>query len=298
MKMSIHSSAARPSNIPLLVCSLWCLFANASIAAAQDALLDWKIGNADWVSPARQSNRLITDRPHVSEATATVGRGRVQLETGYTFFLDRDAGNVITRHSWPEPLLRWGVFADWLELRLATNYLVETDSSANGTRLRRSGGDDMLIAAKVAIAKQRGFLPDFTIFPQLKVPTGGNDFSSNTVLPGVNLATSWAITPLIELECNTVFNRKRLDDGVSLYTEQIQTINFEYDLSERWLGFTEFLFFQPWSHPPTVAAENYFHTGIQYFITPDLQLDLHSAVGLNRAAENLAFTGCGLSVRW
>lgn len=270
----------------------------ASYGTAQESLMEWGIGDASWVSPAIEYDRLISDRPHVSEATATVGKGRMQVETGYSFFLDRQAGLGTVRHSWPEPLLRWGLFADWFELRLGTNYLSETQSSSLGGRSKLSGAEDMLVASKIAIVKQRGVLPDFTIFPQLRVPTGGRDWTSDTTLPGVNFAYSWAVTPLIEIECNTVFNRKRLDDGVSLYTEQLQTINLEYDLSERWLGFTEFLFFQPWASEPTVPATQYFHTGVQYFFTPDLQFDIHSAVGLNRAADNLAFTGCGLCIRW
>jgi hypothetical protein len=280
------------------VTSLALALALASIGVSQDALMDWKIGNMDWVSPAKERDRLITDRPHVSEATSTVGKGHLQLETGYTFFLDNDGGVTTTRHSWPEPLLRWGMFADWFELRLGTNYLVQNQSTGSGGRVRFSGAEDMLVAAKVAVVKQRGFLPDFTIFPQMKVPTGGSAFSSDQTLPGVNFAYSWAVTPLIEIECNTVFNRKLLDEDRSFYTEQLQTINLEFDLSDRWLGFTEFLFYQPWSNKPTVPAEQYFHTGLQYFLTPDLQFDIHSAVGLNRAAENLAFTGCGMCVRW
>ncbi len=280
----------------VLAMSMTAIF--ASSAVGQESLMEWGIGDASWVSPAVEYDRLISDRPHVSEATATVGKGRMQLETGYTFFFDREGGVETARHSWPEPLLRWGLLADWFELRLGTNYLSETQSSSLSGRTNLSGSEDMLVASKIAIVKQRGLLPDFTFFPQLRIPTGNPAWTSETTLPGVNFAYSWAVTPLIEIECNTVFNRKRLDDGMGLYTEQLQTFNIEYDLSERWLGFTEFLFYQPWATEPSVPATNYFHTGVQYFITPDLQFDIHSAVGLNRAADNLAFTGCGLCVRW
>lgn len=270
----------------------------ASFARGQESVMEWGVGNSKWQSPATEYDRLISDRPHVSEATSTVGKGRAQLETGYSFFFDRDSGIAKVRHSWPEPLLRIGMLADWFELRLGTNYLTETQSGSMIGRSRSTGFEDMLVASKIAIVKQRGILPDFTIFPQLRVPTGSRDWTSDTTLPGVNFAYSWAVTSFIEIECNTVFNRKRLDDGVSLYTEQFQTVNLEYDLSERWIGFTEFLFFQPWVTEPSVPATQYFHTGLQYFITPDLQFDIHSAVGLNRAADNLAFTGCGLCLRW
>lgn len=148
----------------------------ASKGLSQEALMEWGVGNKDWVSPAKETDRLISDRPHVSEATATVGRGRVQLETGYSFFLDRDAGIQTTRHSWPEPLLRWGLFADWFELRLGTNLLNQVQSGSGGGRSSLNGADDMLLASKIAIVKQRGILPDFTIFPQLRLPTRNRDW--------------------------------------------------------------------------------------------------------------------------
>ena len=264
---------------------------------AQDSLFDWQIGDPNWESPATEYDRLTSDRPHVSEATATVGKGTVQLETGYTFTLENSTGVKTQTHSFAEPLLRVGMFADWFELRLATNYLIQTANSAAASPVRMSGSDDMYLGAKVAIVKQRGVLPDFTIFPQMRVPTGTGGFSNDKALPGVNLAYSWAVTKRIELECNTVFNRSA--DGVGgFFTEAFQTANFEFDLGPRWMYFTEFLFFQPWARSNVAPRQNYFHTGIQYFITPDFQIDFHSAVGLNEPADNVAFTGIGLCKRW
>lgn len=265
-------------------------------ARSSETLLDWAVGPSDWESPAVERDRMVTDRPHVSEATSTVGLGRIQLETGYTYFSDREGGTTRTMHSFPEPLLRWGVLAEWFELRLGYNYLSEIERPAGGGRVSRAGSDDMLLAAKVALAKQRGVLPDLTIFPQFRLPTGSPGVTANRVLPGVNIAYSWAITELLEIECNTVFNMK-VDDAGHDYLETLQTLNIEYDLSERWLGFTEFLAFMPASSIAAVP-EYYFHYGIQRFITPNLQFDIHSAVGLNRSADNLAFTGVGLSWRY
>src|SRR5262245_32534693 len=89
-----------------------------------DSLFEWRVGDPNWQPPAEERVRMITDRPHVSEATALVGLGRVQLETGYTYFLDSQAGTVTQTHSFPEPLLRIGMFAEWFELRLGYNYLI------------------------------------------------------------------------------------------------------------------------------------------------------------------------------
>lgn len=281
-----------------ILLALACLVGHPTLELhAQESLFDWQIGDPNWESPATEYDRLTSDRPHVSEATATVGKGRAQLETGYTFTLENSTGVKTQTHSFAEPLLRVGMFADWFELRLATNYLIQTANSPPGSPVRMSGSDDMYLGAKVAIVKQQGVLPDFTIFPQLRVPTGTGGWSNDKTLPGVNLAYSWALTKRIELECNTVFNRSA-DEFGGFYTEAFQTANFEFDLGPRWIYFTEFLFFQPWAQSNVAPRQNYFHTGFQYFITPNLQIDFHSAVGLNEPADNLAFTGIGLCKRW
>lgn len=261
-----------------------------------ETLFDWTVGDPDWVSPAMEYDRLTTDRPHVSEATAVVGLGRIQLETGYTFFRDESNGIRTDTHSFPEPLLRIGVLAEWFELRLGYTYLVEQTRGVGVQKTTLSGSDDMLVGAKIALVKQRGYLPDISIFPQFRMPTGFEAFSGDRVLPGVNIAYSWAVNELIEVECNTVFSKKR-DDTAHIYTELLQTANIEYDLGERWLAFTEYLAFIP-SSAVSADFEHYFHYGIQYFITPDVQVDLHSSFGLNRSAEDLAFTGIGLSFRY
>ncbi len=65
---------------------------------------------------------IVTDRPDFTEASSTVGKGRIQLEAGYTFIRDRSGGVTTTSHSYPEALFRIGALADWLEFRLGQNF--------------------------------------------------------------------------------------------------------------------------------------------------------------------------------
>lgn len=260
-----------------------------------DSLFEWRIGDSDWESPGIERDRLITDRPHISEATALVGLGRAQLETGYSYFRDGQGGLTTQTHSYPEALLRMGLFAEWFELRLGYNYLSQTEQFGGGPVNSIRGSDDMLLASKIAFAKQRGILPDLTIFPQLKLPTGSPGITAGECLPGVNIAYSWAITKFIELECNSVFNR-RLESTGHFYVEYLQTANVEYDLGDKLMAFTEYLLFTPVS-ALDAQHQHYFHYGLHFFVTPDFQIDVHSAVGLNEAATDLAFTGVGLSYR-
>jgi len=273
----------------------------------QKTLFHWAGSEGEEEEP--EVDRLVTDRPHFSEASSLVGLGRTQLETGYSIFRNDDGGVKTTLLSFPEPLLRVGVFAEWFEFRLAYNYLIEDTRTALGSS-RASGSDDIYVGAKLALATQSGFLPEMAIFPQMRVPTGARVFSNEQVLPGFNLAYSWMLNDWIELECNTQLNRRRdesrhehvvppvvPDVGDHFYMEFIQTINFEYDLSERWGAFTEWIMFTPCG-AITAQTQHYLHGGFVYFPTPNIQLDAHVGFGVSQAADDLAFTGVGASFRW
>lgn len=241
-------------------------------------------------------DKIVTDRPHFSEASNLVGLGRVQLETGYSYFRDNDHGTLVQTHSFGEPLLRAGVFAEWFEFRLGYTYLVEQSRVPGGPSTRFSGSDDVYVGAKLALTEQSGWLPEMAIFPQARVPTGSSAFTNSQVLPGFNFAYSWKLNDWLELECNTQLNRRR-DDAAHFYTEFIQTVNFEYELTDRIGAFTEWFCFVP-SGALTAETQHYFHGGFVYFVNNNIQLDIHSAVGLNRAADDLAFSGVGFSIRY
>jgi len=217
------------------------------------------------------------------------------LETGYSFFRDNDHGTVVQTHSFGEPLLRTGVFAEWFEFRLGYNYLVEQTLLPRSQQARLSGSDDIYVGAKLALTEQSGMLPEMAIFPQARIPTGSAAFTNSQLLPGFNFVYSWKLNDWLELECNTQLNRRR-DDSLHFYTEFIQTVNFEYELTDRIGAFTEWFCFVP-SGAVTAQTQHYFHGGFVYFVTKNIQLDIHSAVGLNQAADDLAFTGVGISIR-
>lgn len=242
-----------------------------------------------------RSETIITDRPHLSEASNLVGLGTAQLECGYSYFHDRNAGVTSEGHSFGEALLRLGIFAEWFELRLADGYLMErTRDPVNGnTRIR--GFDDLYLGAKLALTTQDGVLPEMAIFPQMRLPVGHDAFSNDEVLPGYLFAYSWTINDWLELECNNQANR-RIDDSGHSYVELIQTANFEVTLTDRLGSFYEFVMFTP-TGALTAQTEYYFHTGVVYLLADNVQVDIHSAIGLNEAAADWAFTGVGISFR-
>lgn len=257
-------------------------------------LLSWNAEPSQNTEQEQEVDRIVTDRPHFSEASSLVGLGVTQIETGYTFFRDTQNGVTTSTHSFPEPLLRAGIFAEWFEFRLGYNYIAQYNSDPAIGNL--SGSDDLYIGAKLALAEQASIFPEVALFPQMRVPTGSPAITSGQVLPGFNLAYSWVFNELLELECNTQLN-KRLDDVGHFYAEFIQTANMEYNLGSKWGGFTEWFCLIPCGSL-SALPQHYFHAGLVYFPTPNIQLDIHAGVGLTPASQDLAFTGVGYSMRW
>src|SRR5262245_57860492 len=133
-----------------------------------------------------------TDRPDFTEASSTVGKGRVQLESGYTYVRDRNNGLRLNSHSFPEALFRIGLFADWFELRIGQNYHdTRTTSGATagvapvaGTEFM-TGPEDLYLGVKLALTEQKKYLPETALILQTTVPTGADELSADELLPGL-----------------------------------------------------------------------------------------------------------------
>ena len=144
---------------------------------------------------------IVTDRPDFTEASSTVGLGVAQFETGYTFTREGDDQS----HSWGEPLLRVGLFANWFEFRIGVTPVSESVLAGAG-RVTQSGAEDLYLGAKIWLTPQEGILPELAIIPQMTVPTGGNAFSDGQVQPGANLLYGWDITEEVSFAGSTQYN--------------------------------------------------------------------------------------------
>jgi hypothetical protein len=253
-------------------------------------LIQWSYGTSFEGGPDR-SAPLVTDRPDFTEATSTVGIGVAQLEIGYTYTFDNDGATTTKSHGYPEALLRYGLMAEWLELRVVWSY---AGFEAGNTNV--SGSQDLGLGLKIALTPQEGILPEMAIIPQMSVPTGSNALSADEVLPGVNWVYGWALSDCISTAGSTQFNRA-LDETTSVaFTEWAQSWTVAYSLTDQWGGYTEWFAFFPHS-ATTALPEHYFNGGFTYLLCNDVQLDFRGGVGLNDAADDY-FVGSGLSIRF
>lgn len=242
---------------------------------------------------------LATDRPDFTEASSTVGVGRVQLEAGYAFGYDDTAGTISRGHNFPEALWRIGMTDD-IEFRIAWSYLVERidDGPAD------DGALDLYLGTKLFLVEQDSWVPESAIILQMTVPTGADAFSVDEVLYGFNLLYSWELPSGWSLAGSSGVNTGSEE---LLVTGQIPALNRDghvvvhqsvalgIPLTERFGSFIEYFGLYSVGRDSNFP-ENYIDGGFTYLVTNDFQLDWRIGLGLNDQAEDF-FTGAGFSLR-
>jgi len=261
------------------------------------ALFEWAVGPEVAEKP-EQEDRIITDRPDFTEASVTVGQGRVQLEAGYTYYRDRAAGATRVTQTYPEALLRVGVLSDWLELRLGSTYEHSRTTAFGQITEHLSGCDDLYLGTKVALTEQKAHLPETAIIFQATLPTAAGPLSAGKVLPGINLLFGWDVVPDFLTVGGSFQGNRVVDDTGHGYIEFAQSLTIGYQLTRQFGAFTEWFAFYPASAiAPDVTSQHYFNGGFSYLVTPDFQLDIRAGWGLNHHADDF-FAGAGFAVRY
>ncbi len=261
-------------------------------------------GNGESEEP-EQEEPIATDRPDFTEASSTVGRGRVQLEAGYTFF--RDSSTLTTQigepgaarftgHSYPEMLWRIGMFADWFELRIGQNFVSEREITPDATT-SISGALDLYLGVKLALTEQKKALPEMALVLQTFVPTGTGELSAGEMLPGFNLLYGWDIVE----DCLTAGGSSQINralDGEHYFVLLAQSFTIGYTLTPKLGAYTEwFALFPAGALDSSIGPEQYADGGLTYKVTNNFQLDIRAGIGLNDHAADF-FAGSGFAVRY
>ena len=233
---------------------------------------------------------IITDRPDFTEASSVVGYGVLQVESGYRYTFDNDGTNQVIRNTYPDMLIRYGVFRDWMELRVGWSYSHER---TNG--VENSGSEDLLVGFKYALAEQQGILPELAAISHVRVPTGGRGFSNNEVLPGAVLLYTWELNDSLSVAMNSGVNQAIDEATFTKYEEFFHSVSVAAAITNRLGAYSEYYTLAP-SGADTMVPEHYFDGGFTYLITNDIQWDIYAGLGLNDAADDY-FAGSGLSFR-
>jgi Putative MetA-pathway of phenol degradation len=245
-----------------------------------------------------EAEPIVTDRPDFTEASSTVGLNRVQLEAGYTYFRDRSGGLTTVTQTYPEALLRVGMFAEWFEFRLGQTYVHSRTTGFGQTTEHVSGLADLYVGTKLWLTEQEGELPEMAIVFQATLPTAGRNLTANRVLPGFNFLYGWDVVPDFLSAAGSFGANRAVDDDGHSFVVVHQSFTIGYTLTEQLGAYTEWFALYPTSAiAPGTTPEHYANGGFTYKVTPDFQLDVRAGCGLNRAAADF-FAGAGFAVRY
>ncbi len=256
-------------------------------------LFQWSYGTTFSGGPPVDDD-LQTDRPDFVEASTTVGKGVLQIESGYTYIRNDDPDDNSTTHSIGEVLFRYGVIEDWLELRLGVFPFSQSQSVPSPT-VTNQGLDDLYLGVKIGLTPQEGWWPEMALVPQMTVPTGHKSVTADKALAGVNWLYGWDVTDFIAIGASTQFNSAVDGTTSQRYTEWAQAVTINYNLAEKVGAYTEYFGFYP-SGASTERVQHYTDAGITYRPTPNMQFDIRAGIGLTDASDDY-FIGTGYSIR-
>ena len=252
-----------------------------------------------------KDKEIDTDRPDFGAATTTVGRGHAVLETGFTYSHDRRGGAVFTGHSYPDAVLRVGLFAEWFEFRIGQSFANFRTTPVGGQAgvgivepAAPHGAQDLYLGTKLALTEQKKFLPETVVVIQSTVPSGAKGLTAGQMLPGLIYLFSWdtledrlSLSGLIEAD-------RAVDGAAHPYVQMAQTLEVKYAWTPRFKTFVEWVALYPTGATDSaVGPQYYIHPGVLFLVTKNLQLDAHVFIGLNAHATDF-FGGPGLSIRY
>jgi hypothetical protein len=246
------------------------------------------------------AERIETERHDFTQSATTVGRGVVQVESGYTFFYDEEDGERETAHTFPESMLRLGLTED-IEFRLRWDFAWVIAEEEN-----KSGAEDLRWSFKLQITEQRksNWMPTSALEINSTLPTGGEAWTTGRVGIGLDYIYQWEVGGGVTVAGSTGFSTDGFGDfGLlpedpqaeeSLALSQSTVVGFE--LSESNTAYIEWFCILSHGLEDEFVIQ-VFDMGVDHYVTDNFVLDVRAGVGLSGDADDF-FSGVGGGYRF
>lgn len=235
------------------------------------------------------SSTIVTDRPDATEASSTVGKGVLQIETGGIYETFKDNGIQSQNYTYNTTLVRYGIL-DNLELRLGWDFN-EGVTRVNGTKLNNvtSGLSPLLLGVKIDIAEEKEGMPEIAlighVFPLFSAST---DYRPETT--GIDFRFSLSHT--LSEKASIGYNVGAQWGNDSPEAAAIYTLAYGYSITDK-LGMYLELY---GDLPEDSSANHYWDGGLTYLASKDIQLDAY--VGTSLSGDQDLLLGLGASFRF
>jgi hypothetical protein len=260
---------------------------------AEEASLPSEEPEAERANPFE--DHIETDRDSFTPATTTVGKGRLVVESSYSFIDNR---HVPETHSFPELLVRYGL-TDRIELRLGSNYEIggkpNSVAAAAGVDEAEAGGlshdANVSYGLKVRLTEQDGWVPESSAIVLGSTPTSGEgtatEFDAGYVF-GWELPNRWKLDAALryagesemgdrfEVWAPSVVLRAPVGERVNVHVEYFGL--FSQDRKDDFV-------------------RQFVSPGVHYLITPNVEVGFRLGWGLTDQSARF-FSNVGVGMRF
>lgn len=240
---------------------------------------------------------LVTDRPDQTESAIVIKPGFFQLEAGWTFTQDDEAGTETETQEIPGTLLRIGLI-DRIELRLGFSGYTSTETETGGVETSSNGAGDGEFGAKIYLWAEDGLMPETALLVGVSVPVGKTGISSEEWDPSFRFSFAHTLSESLSLGYNLgmAWESAQLQGGGDTTLSNFQyTAALGIGISDKLGAFVELFGDIPMS--ATGGASNSVDGGFTYLLLDNLQLDVASGFGISNTADDW-FLGVGVSWRF
>jgi hypothetical protein len=254
-------------------------------------------GGAETRSKAEAREDFIeTDRNSFTYAPVTPGRGRLIVESAYTYI---NIGKEGPRHSFPESVFRYGI-GDRLELRFGYNYEVGRASEVAEGDISGNFGinaeQQIFYGFKYALTRQEPenrLIPHSAFIVQAHTPVGSVQKETQARLGyvwGWVLANGWTFDQGVRFGTD-----REGPDGYTLWAPSA-VLKIPFGREKRFFTHVEYfgIMTQAKEHD---FSKQFIDTGLHYFITPNFEVGSIVAFGINDQTRGV-LVNVGFGVRF
>lgn len=237
----------------------------------------------------QETGEISTDRPDQTESPDIVPLKFIQFEggIGYEKGGKNESGLTINNYSFPDLLIRYGVFKI-MELRLHTQYVFEKNTSTGNTN-NDNGILPVELHSKIKLFNGKEAIPATAVLLIFEIPgMASKNFKINHIQPEISFLFKNELSEKLDLSYNL---------GMSWNTDEKTRTGF-YTLSLGISPAKKFNFFvESYSFfTKGVVPDFRIDYGAAYLLKKNMQIDVSSGFGLSDVSPDY-FVGAGFSVR-
>ncbi|MBT6440320.1 MAG: transporter [Flavobacteriales bacterium] len=221
------------------------------------------------------AQQIITDRPDQTEASSTVSKGSLQIESGILLGFNESNSEIERQILAPTTLFRYGL-TKGIELRVLNQF----ESIKNQTNLKEINGiSDLEIGTKIQLLRKEDINTEIAFLSHLIIPTGTKGLSNVNFGTINKLCISHELSEKSSIGYNIGYNYFGTGKGDLSYS-----LSFATGISEK-LG----IYIEPYGELTEFSDYKLnFDAGFTYLAKDNFQLDFSFGTGINNTMNYMS----------